>query len=57
MGKFKGFGKGKKAPTGGVSTPATVVEVSEEEAQRLADEAKVSSFLSRVSSGIFLALL
>ena len=42
MGKFKGFGKGKKAPTGGVSTPAPVVEVSEEETQRLADEAKVS---------------
>lgn len=42
MGKFKGFGKGKKAPVGGVATPAPVVEVSEEESQRLADEAQVS---------------
>ncbi|KAL7410603.1 hypothetical protein BDY24DRAFT_417926 [Mrakia frigida] len=47
MGKFKGFGKGKKAPVGGVATPAPVVEVSEEESQRLADEAQFGALPPR----------
>ena len=44
MGRFKGFGKGKKTDAkggAGAATPAPVVEVSEEEQKRLEQEAKV----------------
>lgn len=44
MGRFKGFGKGKKVETkGGVITPAPVVEVSEEDQRKLDEDAKVST--------------
>lgn len=42
LGKFKGLGKGKKAPAT-VATPAPVVEVSEEDVQRSAEDEKVGS--------------
>jgi WD repeat-containing protein 48 len=42
MGKFKGFGKGKK-PTPGLVTPAPVAEISEEDVKRQADLEKVST--------------